>query len=214
MIQTEGHSGFQVAELAAAIVTSSLEGIGHHFLPLQESGDAVRQLHFPSGAAPGPGQMPEDLRGEKVAPDDTKIVFAAGGTYKLGKVLRVRGKRPAYRKAYAKAGRLLGRWTIDFAGVGVDGRDPVALGPQGMAGWWQVNGRSDKLMHEHTQEDLFYIQNYSLLLDLRIQPLLDAEDLQRLGVELQENRLHRTRLALLVATPGRPGAALPGRGGL
>jgi len=40
--------------------------------------------------------------------------------------------------------------------------------PQGMTGWWQVNGRSDKLMHEHTQEDLFYIQNYSLLLDLRI----------------------------------------------
>jgi exopolysaccharide biosynthesis polyprenyl glycosylphosphotransferase len=40
--------------------------------------------------------------------------------------------------------------------------------PQGMTGWWQVNGRSDKLMHEHTEEDLFYIQNYSLLLDLRI----------------------------------------------
>jgi len=40
--------------------------------------------------------------------------------------------------------------------------------PQGMTGWWQVNGRSDKLMHEHTEEDLFYIQNYSLLLDIRI----------------------------------------------
>jgi exopolysaccharide biosynthesis polyprenyl glycosylphosphotransferase len=40
--------------------------------------------------------------------------------------------------------------------------------PQGMTGWWQVNGRSDKLMHEHTDEDLFYIQNYSLLLDLQI----------------------------------------------
>ena len=40
--------------------------------------------------------------------------------------------------------------------------------PQGITGWWQVNGRSDKLMHEHTQEDLFYIQNYSLLLDIRI----------------------------------------------
>jgi len=40
--------------------------------------------------------------------------------------------------------------------------------PQGITGWWQVNGRSNKLMHEHTEEDLFYIQNYSLLLDLRI----------------------------------------------
>jgi lipopolysaccharide/colanic/teichoic acid biosynthesis glycosyltransferase len=37
-----------------------------------------------------------------------------------------------------------------------------------MAGWWQVNGRSDKPMHLHTEEDLYYIQNYSLLLDLRI----------------------------------------------
>lgn len=40
--------------------------------------------------------------------------------------------------------------------------------PQGMTGWWQVNGRSDKPMHLHTDEDLFYIQNYSLWLDLYI----------------------------------------------
>ena len=40
--------------------------------------------------------------------------------------------------------------------------------PQGMTGWWQVNGRSDKPMHLYTEEDLYYIQNYSLLLDLRI----------------------------------------------
>jgi exopolysaccharide biosynthesis polyprenyl glycosylphosphotransferase len=40
--------------------------------------------------------------------------------------------------------------------------------PQGMTGWWQVNGRSDKPMHLHTEEDLYYIQNYSLLLDLQI----------------------------------------------
>jgi exopolysaccharide biosynthesis polyprenyl glycosylphosphotransferase len=40
--------------------------------------------------------------------------------------------------------------------------------PQGITGWWQVNGRSDKMMHEHTQEDLYYIQNYSLLLDVQI----------------------------------------------
>lgn len=40
--------------------------------------------------------------------------------------------------------------------------------PQGITGWWQVNGRSDKPMHLHTEYDLFYIQNYSLWLDLVI----------------------------------------------
>ncbi len=40
--------------------------------------------------------------------------------------------------------------------------------PQGLTGWWQVNGRSDKPLHLHTEEDLFYIQNYSLLLDIQI----------------------------------------------
>ena len=40
--------------------------------------------------------------------------------------------------------------------------------PQGMTGWWQVNGRSDKPMHLHTEDDLYYVQNYSLSLDLYI----------------------------------------------
>ena len=40
--------------------------------------------------------------------------------------------------------------------------------PQGVTGWWQVNGRSDKPMHLHTEEDLYYVQNYSLWLDLHI----------------------------------------------
>ncbi|MCW5876372.1 MAG: sugar transferase [Anaerolineales bacterium] len=40
--------------------------------------------------------------------------------------------------------------------------------PQGMTGWWQVNGRSDKPMHLHTEEDLYYVQNYSVALDLLI----------------------------------------------
>lgn len=40
--------------------------------------------------------------------------------------------------------------------------------PQGLTGWWQVNGRSDKPMHLHTEDDLYYVQNYSLLLDLQI----------------------------------------------
>ncbi|MFC1997593.1 sugar transferase [Chloroflexota bacterium] len=40
--------------------------------------------------------------------------------------------------------------------------------PQGITGWWQVNGRSDKPMHLHTEDDLYYVQNYSLLLDMII----------------------------------------------
>jgi exopolysaccharide biosynthesis polyprenyl glycosylphosphotransferase len=40
--------------------------------------------------------------------------------------------------------------------------------PQGLTGWWQVNGRSDKPMHLHSEDDLYYVQNYSLLLDLQI----------------------------------------------
>jgi len=40
--------------------------------------------------------------------------------------------------------------------------------PQGLTGWWQINGRSDKVMHLNTEDDLYYVQNYSLLLDLYI----------------------------------------------
>ncbi|MCO6449643.1 MAG: sugar transferase [Caldilineales bacterium] len=40
--------------------------------------------------------------------------------------------------------------------------------PPGITGWWQVSGRSDKPMHLHTEDDLYYISHYSPLLDLRI----------------------------------------------
>ena len=40
--------------------------------------------------------------------------------------------------------------------------------PQGITGWWQINGRSDKPMHLNTDEDLYYIYNYSLWLDIKI----------------------------------------------
>jgi lipopolysaccharide/colanic/teichoic acid biosynthesis glycosyltransferase len=40
--------------------------------------------------------------------------------------------------------------------------------PQGITGWWQINGRSDKPMLYHTEDDLYYIRNFSLLLDLEI----------------------------------------------
>jgi exopolysaccharide biosynthesis polyprenyl glycosylphosphotransferase len=40
--------------------------------------------------------------------------------------------------------------------------------PQGMTGWWQIQGRSDKPMHLNTEDDIFYVQNYSILLDIYI----------------------------------------------
>lgn len=40
--------------------------------------------------------------------------------------------------------------------------------PQGLTGWWQINGRADRPMHLHTEDDLYYIRNYSVWLDLKI----------------------------------------------
>jgi len=40
--------------------------------------------------------------------------------------------------------------------------------PQGMTGWWQINGRANRPMHLHTEDDLYYIENYSLWLDMKI----------------------------------------------
>ncbi|HYO89712.1 MAG TPA: sugar transferase [Candidatus Limnocylindrales bacterium] len=40
--------------------------------------------------------------------------------------------------------------------------------PQGITGWWQVNGRSDRPMQEHIEDDLYYVRNYSFWLDVQI----------------------------------------------
>ncbi len=40
--------------------------------------------------------------------------------------------------------------------------------PQGVTGWWQIHGRSDKPMHLNTEDDLYYVQNYSIWLDIQI----------------------------------------------
>ena len=46
-----------------------------------------------------------------------------------------------------------------------DGRHEM---PAGLSGWWQVNGRSDLDPLTSVRMDLFYIDNWSLGLDLRI----------------------------------------------
>ncbi|HEY1013515.1 MAG TPA: sugar transferase, partial [Herpetosiphonaceae bacterium] len=38
----------------------------------------------------------------------------------------------------------------------------------GMTGWWQINGRGDRLMHLHTGDDIYYIRHYSFWLDVKI----------------------------------------------
>lgn len=38
----------------------------------------------------------------------------------------------------------------------------------GLSGWWQVQGRSDRPMHEHTELDLYYVEHQSLALDVQI----------------------------------------------
>jgi exopolysaccharide biosynthesis polyprenyl glycosylphosphotransferase len=38
----------------------------------------------------------------------------------------------------------------------------------GLTGWWQVSGRSDCPMHENTELDIYYVQNRSFWLDVRI----------------------------------------------
>jgi len=38
----------------------------------------------------------------------------------------------------------------------------------GITGWWQVNSRNNEPMYLHVEDDLYYIQNYSLWLDLQI----------------------------------------------
>ena len=40
--------------------------------------------------------------------------------------------------------------------------------PPGITGWWQISGRSDKPMHMHTEDDLYYITHYSPWLDIQI----------------------------------------------
>lgn len=38
----------------------------------------------------------------------------------------------------------------------------------GLTGWWQISGRGDRPMHEHTELDLYYVDNFSPGLDLKI----------------------------------------------
>jgi exopolysaccharide biosynthesis polyprenyl glycosylphosphotransferase len=55
------------------------------------------------------------------------------------------------------------------------------LVPQGLTGWWQVTGRSDKPCHLSTEDDLYYVENYSIWLDIKIILMTIPVVLQRKG---------------------------------
>ena len=38
----------------------------------------------------------------------------------------------------------------------------------GITGWWQTHGRSDRMMHEHTELDIYYVEHISFGTDIRI----------------------------------------------
>lgn len=40
--------------------------------------------------------------------------------------------------------------------------------PPGLTGWWQVSGRGELPMHQSVEYDLYYINNYSIFMDIRI----------------------------------------------
>jgi lipopolysaccharide/colanic/teichoic acid biosynthesis glycosyltransferase len=55
------------------------------------------------------------------------------------------------------------------------------LVPQGLTGWWQVNGRSTKNLRAKLSDDLYYVDHASLLLDLRILAMTIPAVLRREG---------------------------------
>ncbi len=104
-----------------------------------------------------------------------------------------------------KVGRFLRRWSLDelpqlvnvlrgemsLVGPRPLPADQVAANldlltprhevPAGMTGWWQVSGRSDVSPEEALRMDLFYIENWSLSLDLYILTKTSAVMLGRRG---------------------------------
>lgn len=38
----------------------------------------------------------------------------------------------------------------------------------GITGWWQIHGRSNLMMHDHTDLDIYYVQHICFAMDLRI----------------------------------------------
>lgn len=68
--------------------------------------------------------FPSNTRARHRSAKDSKFTIEVDNKFQ---VLALDEKNPDYRKAYKRAGELMGRWTINFAGVGVDGHDLARL---------------------------------------------------------------------------------------
>jgi exopolysaccharide biosynthesis polyprenyl glycosylphosphotransferase len=104
--------------------------------------------------------------------------------------------RPVYKSKedprVTRLGRLLRRWSLDelpqlfnvlkgeMSLVGPRPEQPFITegyghlqwrrvsAPPGITGLWQISGRSDLAMHLNAQYDIYYVKNYSIMLDLKI----------------------------------------------
>lgn len=138
---------------------------------LKENGTVFEMLKFRTmvqGADTALAQEIKDIQNEVVVhkrPDDPRVT-------KIGKFLR--------RTSLDELPQLINiiRGEMSLVGPRPELPEMVSLYepwqrarfavPQGLTGWWQVSGRSDKPMHLHTEDDLYYIQHYSLWFDLQI----------------------------------------------
>jgi len=134
------------------------------------------------------GRVFKMLKFRSMVPQAEAMTPAALGQGSVGEVLH---KQPADPRV-TRLGRVLRRFSLDelpqlfnvLAGdmslVGPRPELPWLVDryeswqrkrfavPQGITGWWQINGRSDRPMHLNTEDDLYYVYNYSLLFDIQI----------------------------------------------
>jgi len=107
----------------------------------------------------------QPLRGVYKVPDDPRVT-------KLGRVLR--------RTSMDELPQLVNVLRGEMSIVGPRPEQPFIAAHYhtwqqkrteirpGLTGWWQVNGRSSKPLHQNTDFDIYYLENYSFWLDLRI----------------------------------------------
>jgi exopolysaccharide biosynthesis polyprenyl glycosylphosphotransferase len=151
-------------------------------LPLMAALAVAVRLDSPGSAFYGPWRVGENGRLFRMWKFRTMVVGA-------DRQPRHKEKRDPRTTRF---GRLLRRWSLDelpnlwnvligeMSLVGPRPEQPWIVeryepwqrkrlaAPPGMTGWWQVNGRSDLPLHENVEYDIYYVQNYSPLLDLII----------------------------------------------